>query len=59
MYQLILLDYSMPDMDGPDVAREVFRLIGEHNTEYASADQVSLEFQNGSDLENPPEGDCF
>lgn len=29
LYRLILLDYSMPGMDGPDVAREIHRLYRE------------------------------
>ena len=37
MYKLILLDYSMPDLDGPDVAIEILRLISEHNSKIASS----------------------
>ena len=27
MYKLVLLDYSMPDMDGPEVAKEIQNLF--------------------------------
>ena len=30
MYKLVLLDYSMPDMDGPEVATEIQKLFKEH-----------------------------
>ena len=32
MYKLILLDYSMPDMDGPEVARQARAFFKEHST---------------------------
>ena len=31
MYKLILLDYSMPGMDGPQVAVEILNLFKQHN----------------------------
>ena len=31
MYKLILLDYSMPGMDGPEVAVEIQKLFKQHN----------------------------
>ena len=30
MYKLFLLDYSMPEMDGPQVAIEIRKLLQEH-----------------------------
>ena len=35
MYKLILLDYSMPDMDGPEVARQARKFFKEHSTSEA------------------------
>ena len=32
MYKLILLDFSMPDIDGPEVARQARAIIQEHTT---------------------------
>ena len=31
MYKLFLLDYSMPEMDGPQVAIEIRKILQEHN----------------------------
>ena len=31
MFKLILLDYSMQDMNGPQVAMKVRELVAEHN----------------------------
>ena len=32
MYKLILLDFSMPDIDGPEVARQVRSFLREQST---------------------------
>ena len=29
MYRIIFLDYSMPEMDGPQVSLEIYRILGE------------------------------
>ena len=29
MYKIIFLDYSMPEMDGPQVSLEINRILGE------------------------------
>ena len=29
MYKIIFLDYSMPEMDGPTVSREIYRLFAD------------------------------
>ena len=31
MYALVLLDYSMPEMDGPQVARQLRHTLDEHS----------------------------
>ena len=31
MYKLLMLDYSMPEMDGPQVATEIRKLLSEAN----------------------------
>ena len=31
MYKTILLDYSMPDMDGPETARQMRSLLAHHD----------------------------
>ena len=36
-YSLILLDYSMPEMDGPTAARELLSLYQEEYDEYGRA----------------------
>ena len=33
MYKIIILDFSMPEMDGPAVANEIRRRVGEKNIE--------------------------
>lgn len=29
MYKIIFLDFSMPEMDGPQVSMEIYRMLGE------------------------------
>ena len=33
MFKLILLDYSLAEMDGPEIAREIRRLLDEKGIE--------------------------
>lgn len=58
MFKLILLDYSMPDMDGPQVCREIRNMVESSNgtstqpyicccTAYTDQEYVEVAFKAG------------